>query len=96
MCDHVHTEKTYCHSQRKCVSTGCGTPSKNRGNMEFYPPSSKPVFCPDVERFKVDDNSTCPHPEAFSLVQADYQLLFEYVVNVTQKGRPLFQGLCIT
>ena len=87
MCDQVQTEKIYCHSLRKCVSSGCGTPSTARGNMEFYPPASKPVFCPDVERFKVDDNSTCPAPEAFSSVPADYQLLYEFSIYVDQIGK---------
>ena len=51
--------------------------------------SPKTVFCADVDRFKEDNNDTCPGPTAFSTVQADYELLFEYKVHVTQRGRPL-------
>ncbi|XP_065066412.1 uncharacterized protein LOC135692255 [Rhopilema esculentum] len=91
MCDPSQIEKTYCHSERKCVASGCGTPSNRLGDIEFYPPASKPVFCPDVERFKPDDNNTCPQPPTLTVPQADYMLMYEFAANVTQKGNMVFK-----
>ena len=96
MCDQSQSEKTYCHSQRKCVTSGCGNPSNRLGDIEFYPPASKPVFCPDVERFKPDDNNTCPQPPTLTVPQADYMLMYEFAANVTQKGEPFYKRLYIT
>eukprot|EP00794_Sanderia_malayensis_P008930 gene8930-9882_t len=84
MCDQTQTEKTYCHALKTCVSSGCGTPVANKPS--FYPPSSKPVFCPDVERFKSNDGQVCPGVPTISVQGADYQLVGEFEANMTTIG----------
>ena len=86
MCDQIYAEKTLCHRSRKCVSSGCGTPSNKLGELEFYPHTTNKVFCPDVERFKPDDNKTCPGPPARTEPGCDYELVHELSANVTHLG----------
>ena len=81
MCDPNSSTPKYCHALRECVtsSTGCGSPQNlTVGEIEFYAPASKPVFCASVERFMEDDNTTCPSPPVFTAPKADYELLYEF------------------
>ena len=73
---------------RACVASGCGTPSNlGTGDLEFYPLALKPVFCPDVERFKTDDNSTCPGVPTVTKPGADYALRYQFDANMVGLGK---------